>query len=339
VGSVIRRYWKPALLLMVLSPLLAEVISGATPMTLFFMPWIFFPYATILYGFPVLVIREVAVRGKLGLLGLWCLGLIYGLYNEGLRAQTLFYPLDAPLDTFSTYGLVADIRVPFTLWISFWHGLFSVVTPILFVEYLFPKKADEPWLPLKATWSLAILSVGTAVPYFLFVGDASSTQDVTTLMVHITFLVVAALVLWFVAGRLPRIPSHHPQRCRQRLQLEAVLLGGGALPVLVCRAGGHGPGQSPLAALRSLFRRARDTGWVGDSPPTGNDPRAGGGVPARQRHGASCPCCRLWRAHRQHHVGGIGCNLHGHFRRRSGAHQAETDGDPGWSGRDARAVC
>ena len=210
MGSVIRRYWKPALLLMVLSPLLAEVISGATPVTLFFMPGIFFPYATILYGFPVLVIREVAVRGKLGLLGLWCLGLLYALYNEGLRAETLFYPLDAPLDTFSTYGLVADVRVPFTLWISFWHGLFSVVTPILFVEYLFPKKADEPWLPLKATWSLAILCVGTAIPYFLFVGDASSTQDVTTLIVHITFLVVAALVLWFVAGRLPRTPRIIP---------------------------------------------------------------------------------------------------------------------------------
>jgi len=147
--------WKPALVLMVLSPLLAEVMSGAT-------------------------------------------------------AVTLFYPLDAPLDAFSTYGLVADVRVPFTLWISFWHGLFSVVTPVLFVGHLFPRRADEPWLPVKATWSLAILSVGTAVGYFLFVGEASTTQDATTLIVHFTFLVVAALVLWFVAGRLPRTPRIVP---------------------------------------------------------------------------------------------------------------------------------
>jgi hypothetical protein len=203
---MVRQHWKPALLLMVSAPILAEVVSGATPATLFFMPWIFFPYATLLYGFPVLVIREVAVRGKLGVLGLWCLGLLYALYNEGLKAATLFYPLDAPLDTFSTYGLVADVRAPFTIWISFWHGLFSVVIPVLFVGYLFPKKADEPWLPVKATWSLAILSVGTAVAYFLFVGEASTTQDATMLIVHFTFLVVAALVLWFVAGRLPRTP-------------------------------------------------------------------------------------------------------------------------------------
>jgi hypothetical protein len=206
----VRQHWKPALLLMVLSPLLAEVVSGATPMTLFFMPWVFFPYVTILYGFLVLVIREVVTRRGIGLLGLWCLGLIYALYNEGLRAETLFYPLDVPLDLFASYGLVAEVRMPFVLWISFWHGLFSVVTPVLFVECMFPEQAGEPWLPRAVTWTLAILSVGTAVPYFLFFGDDSATRNVTTLIVHFTFLIAAALVLWFVAGRLPRTPRIVP---------------------------------------------------------------------------------------------------------------------------------
>jgi len=205
MGSV-RRYWKPIIVLMVLSPLLAEVVSGATPVTLFVMPWVLIPYATILYGFLVLVIREVVTRGRLGLLGLWCLGIAYSLYNEGLRAETLFYPLDTPLDTFSDYGLVADVRVPFAIWIGFWHGLFSVASPILFVEYLFPEKADQPWLPRAATWLLAILTVGTAIPYFLFLGESSNTRDGATLIVHFAFLVVSGAVLWLVAARLPRTP-------------------------------------------------------------------------------------------------------------------------------------
>src|SRR6266699_1010025 len=125
MASVVRQCWKPVLLLRVLSPFLAEVISGGTPVTVFFLPWVFFPYVIFLYGIPVLILREVAARRKFGLLGLWCLGLIYALYNEGLFAQTLFYPHHAPLDTFSTYGLVANVRIPFALWISFWHGLFS----------------------------------------------------------------------------------------------------------------------------------------------------------------------------------------------------------------------
>jgi len=206
MGPVVKQNWKPILLLIVLAPFLAEIISGATPLPQFFLPGIFLGYVIVLYGLQVLVIREVAIRGKLGLLGLWCLGLVYGLYNEGLRAETLFYPLPAPLEEFFAYGLVGGVRVPFTVWISLWHGLFSVVTPILLVEYLFPDKARQPWLPLKATWSVAVLSVATAVAYFVFLGDEASTQPSATLAAHLGFMVVAALVLSYVAGKLPRTP-------------------------------------------------------------------------------------------------------------------------------------
>jgi hypothetical protein len=203
---VVKQNWKPILLLIVLSPFLAEIISGATPLPQFFLPGIFFGYVLGLYGLQVLVIREVAIRWKLGLLGLWCLGLVYGLYNEGLRTETLFYPLYAPLEDFGAYGVVGGVRVPFTVWISAWHGLFSVVTPILLVEYLFPDKARQPWLPLKATWSVAVLSVATAVAYFVFLGDEASTQPSATLGAHLGFMVVAALLLSVVAGKLPRTP-------------------------------------------------------------------------------------------------------------------------------------
>ena len=204
--GTVKQNWKPILLLIVLAPFLAEVISGDTPLPQFFLPGIFFGYVLSLYGLQVLVIREVAVRWKLGLVGLWCLGLVYGLYCEGLRTESLFYPLSAPMEEFSAYGLVGGVRVPFTVWISAWHGLFSVVTPILFVEYLFPDKARQPWLPLKATWSVAVLSVATAVAYFVFLGDEASTQPSATLAAHLGFMVVAALVLSVVAGRLPRTP-------------------------------------------------------------------------------------------------------------------------------------
>jgi hypothetical protein len=219
-----KQYWKPTLLLMVLSPLLAEITSGGTPLTLFFTPGILLGFLFGLYGLQVLVIREVATRRGYGLLGLWCLGLIYGLYNEGLRSETLFYPLDTPLEEFSTYGLVADVRVPFTLWICFFHALFSVVTPVLFVEFLFPEQAGRPWLPLKATWSLAILSVGTAVPYYLFVGDGSKHGG-TSYLLHFAFIVVAAMALWFVAGRLPRTPHIVSNNDANGISLKAFFAG------------------------------------------------------------------------------------------------------------------
>jgi hypothetical protein len=178
----------------------------------------------------------------LGLLGLWCLGLVYGLYCEGLRTESLFYPLHAPMEEFSAYGLVGGVRVPFTVWISAWHGLFSVVTPILFVEYLFPDKARQPWLPLKATWSVAVLSVATAVAYFVFLGDEASTQPSTTLAAHLGFMVVAALVLSVVAGKLPRTPhitanSHGQSFTWRRLWSGALLyVVLGVVPVVLAQS-------------------------------------------------------------------------------------------------------
>jgi hypothetical protein len=196
---------------MVLAPVLAEVISGGTPITQMFLPWILVFYVVFLYGFQVLVIREVAVRGGFGPLGLWCLGAVYGLYNEGLRAQTLFSPLRAPIESFTDYGLVADLRIPFTIWIISWHGLFSVVLPVLVVEYLFPAQAGRSWLPRTATWLLGIFSVATAVGYLLFVADEPSTRSATTVGVHLACVVTIALVLCVVATALPRTPRLLPR--------------------------------------------------------------------------------------------------------------------------------
>lgn len=66
---------------MVGSALLAEVISGGTPLTLFMAPGVFLPFVVLVYGIPVLVLREVAVRRGYGPLGLWCLGVLYSLVN------------------------------------------------------------------------------------------------------------------------------------------------------------------------------------------------------------------------------------------------------------------
>jgi len=211
MDSMVKQRWKPVLLLMVLAPVLAEVISGGTPITQMLLPWILVFYVVFLYGFQVLVIREVAARARLGPLGLWCLGTVYGLYNEGLRAQTLFSPLRSPIQAFSDYGLVADVRIPFAIWIIFWHGLFSVVMPVLVVEYLFPAQAGIPWFPRTATWTLGIFRVASGAGYFLFAADERGTQSARTLGVHLAFIVIAALVLCVVATALPRTPHVLPR--------------------------------------------------------------------------------------------------------------------------------
>lgn len=164
--------WKPALLLMLLAPL-AELISGAMDVATFFSPTIFLPYVLFLYGIPILLLREIAVRYKFGIFGLVCLGMIYGLYNEGVMAQTLFHPLDNPLDIYASYGVVDHLRVPFTMFIIAWHALVSFLLPVTIVHYLFRGQAARPWLPTPLAWGLGIIiaALGTAHFFGLDGGD------------------------------------------------------------------------------------------------------------------------------------------------------------------------
>jgi hypothetical protein len=105
-----------------------------------------------------------------------------------------------------------------------------------------PDKARQPWLPLKATWSVAVLSVATAVAYFVFLGDEASTQPSATLAAHLGFMVVAALLLSVVAGRLPRTPritanSHGQSFTWRRLWSGAVLYTVlGVVPVVLAQS-------------------------------------------------------------------------------------------------------
>ncbi|TDC04508.1 hypothetical protein E1267_22505 [Nonomuraea longispora] len=204
--NALRQSRWPILLLMVLSPLLAEVFSGSMPATDFFQPGMFFPFTIFVYGLPILVLREVATRAKTGPIGLWCLGMIYGLYNEGLISETLFHPLDPANDAYGTLGVVAGLRIPWALYILPWHGLFSLLTPVLLTHLLFPRQADSPWLPKRATWMLAIVTGGLAIARFVFWGENRGVQDGATFLLHLAAVLGAALVAYVVAMRLPRVP-------------------------------------------------------------------------------------------------------------------------------------
>jgi len=200
-------HWKPLLALMILPAFLAEVFSGATLVTMFFFPGIFLGYVTVLYGLPLLVIREIAVRGRFGIIGLGILGMCYGLYNEGLRSLTIYKGLSTPLDVYVNYGLLGDIRIPLLTYLPFfWHATFSVVIPILFINYLFPKHAKSSWIGVKTTWIIGILVVASAIPIMFYSTDGKSLGTKSQ-VIHSIAICLAWIVLWLVARKAPKTPQ------------------------------------------------------------------------------------------------------------------------------------
>ena len=76
-----RAHWKPTVALLLAAPFLTELLSGNLPASVFFRPQVYPFLATVGYGFPILLLREFAVRRQLGLASLFLLGLVYGIFN------------------------------------------------------------------------------------------------------------------------------------------------------------------------------------------------------------------------------------------------------------------
>src|SRR5512135_1878497 len=93
---------KALLALVLLAPVLTEVATGNTPLRAYLDPRIAL-FLTLAYSVPAVVIRELAVRRRLSVGGVFLLGLAYGIWNEGLLAQTLIRAEHVPIDRFDHY--------------------------------------------------------------------------------------------------------------------------------------------------------------------------------------------------------------------------------------------
>ena len=155
--------FKPALLLVALTMVVPELLTGSSSIREFLNP----AHINILfwgYGVAILLVREIAVRNNLSFAGIFILGLAFGVFNEGLLAKTLIRASELPISQYNQYGYLLGISFPFTFAISFWHALASVLVPILLTYWMYPNNKNRPWLNRKLTsfLTIALLVIGSA---------------------------------------------------------------------------------------------------------------------------------------------------------------------------------
>ena len=214
-----RSHWKPVVTLLLLTPFLTELLSGSLPAPAFFRPQVFLFLATVGYGFPVLLLREFAVRRQLGLAGLVLLGLVYGIFNEGIIAKTFYLAANVPIKNFDSYGYFGGIAVPWTVTISLWHALHSFLYPLAAVYYFFPNQRETPWLKGR---EMAWLAVPTAVIGTLIFFHSGQDREAGRPGHFILMLMTSGLLIW-LAAKLPSAPKMSGDI---RLPTRAVFLGG-----------------------------------------------------------------------------------------------------------------
>ena len=165
----------PALTLMVLAPVIAEVLSGATKLSYIFalVPEI------LVWGGGALLIRELVRRWGGGWTSVLLLGIGLAIAEEFVIQQTSIAPLPW-LGNRPAYGRVWGVNWVYFLYMLGYESVWVVLVPVQLTDLIFPKRRDEPWL---RSWQLVIVSflfvVGSLVAWF------SWTQRARPMVFHV----------------------------------------------------------------------------------------------------------------------------------------------------------
>jgi hypothetical protein len=153
--------WKhPQFLLILLSPMIAELFSGSTPFAVFFSPFVFLVYLGF-YGLGALIIREIVVRRRLNFSSVLLLGAAYGILEEGIVIKSWFDPNWMGAAVVSHVLRVYGISVLQPLSNVVFHAVISIGASILIVQSV--TQSGVPWLSKRWTLFASGLFVISAI--------------------------------------------------------------------------------------------------------------------------------------------------------------------------------
>lgn len=149
---------KAAWTLALLTPLIAELSFGSTPVRFAYLLLLWLP----IYGAGVLLIRELVVRTGRWWPSIVLLGVAYELAEDGLGLQAL--TSDHLYHAADWAPQIFGFNVAYWVLNIIYHVVFSVVIPIFLVNVLYPKFKDRPYLKKGGVaWVTLFAIIGVAL--------------------------------------------------------------------------------------------------------------------------------------------------------------------------------
>ncbi len=186
----------PVLVLALLSPMIAEYLSGSLPLSQLNA----IPVLLLIYGAGTVLIRESARRFHRGWPTIIVLAMAYAIAEEGIGDQSLFnagwhnlHLLD------SGYVPSLGIGMTWTIYVLTIHVIWSIAVPIVLTETLFADRNREPWLGrigLVVTFLLYVLGISALTLYSVkFEHFSASPAQLAASATVIALLVAAAFAM------------------------------------------------------------------------------------------------------------------------------------------------
>jgi len=120
----------PIIILALISPIIAELLSGSAPPLEFFNPFGFMLLVG-LYGSSVIIVRELCIKWKKGWGSILLLGAAYGIIEEGLAVKSFFDPNWMDLGVLGTYGRWIGVNWVWSFCLTIFHTIYSIVVASL----------------------------------------------------------------------------------------------------------------------------------------------------------------------------------------------------------------
>lgn len=152
----------PIMTLLLLSPLIGEVMSGATLLSyiVVLVPEI------MVWGCGTLIIRDAVRRWRGGWTSVLLLGLGLSIAEEFVIQQTSIAPLPW-MGANPIYGRVWGVNWPYFLFQLGFEAVWIVLVPIQVTELIFPDRRDDPWVGTRGlVTSSVVFGVGSLIAWY-----------------------------------------------------------------------------------------------------------------------------------------------------------------------------
>ena len=254
---------RPVIALVLLSPIIAEMLSGSSPPVEWLNP-IGALFLIWLYGAGVLVMRETAVRWNTGWPSILLLGAAYGIIEEGLAVKSFFDPSWMDLGALGSYGRWLDVNWIWAVWLTIYHAVVSIAIPIFLVDWIWPRVRGQPLTSRRGyITAIALLAGATVTINLLLTPYRPSAWHLLGALGAVVFLAWAArryadrLWAWLPAKKLPRSPRVYALAGFGFLTGSFLIYGGGpalgVVPVITVLEG-----AAVLLGVMLLVRRTSD---------------------------------------------------------------------------------
>jgi hypothetical protein len=209
------RYRGPIWTLLVLAPVIGEVLSGSTRLSVLF---VLIPEIMV-WGGGALLCRELVRRWRAGATSLLLLGLALSIAEEFIIQQTSIAPLPFP-GVNAGYGRYLGVNWIYFLFMLGFESVWVVLVPVQVTELIFPNRREQPWLRKRGLIATCIaFFIGSRIAWYGWTQQARPRLHAAPyhppailIVIGVASIAILICLAWLLRayGHSGQIDSHQP---------------------------------------------------------------------------------------------------------------------------------